>query len=318
MPSNKPELSVLLSAYNSEKYIQQAIESILNQSFKDFELLIADDGSTDNTKSIIERFSDPRIIRSHNPSNMGKINTCNRLFALARGNFISVHDADDYSHKERFAKQIQFLKSKSLEMCGTDFVNLSESGEILQTVKMTNDIEKIKENFLKVSQFHGPTMMIRKNIVKEVGGLYRFFRNKEDVDLAVRIAERFPVGNLNESLYYYRNHSQSLSKQGYDFLKFEGMKAIEFLHNERMQSEDYSDSLMKPDKRPFEQYLKELEKPYLIDKGLIYRKSAAHNMYFKFYKAAITQSFNAIVKDPFRFINYRTFLYCVRKSVFKI
>ena len=161
-------------------------------------------------------------------------------------------------------------------------------------------------------------MMIRKNVVEQVGGLYRFFRNKEDVDLAVRIAERFPVGNLNEALYYYRNHSESLSKQGYDFLKFEGMKAIEFLHNERMQSEDHSDSLMKSDRSPFEQFLKELEEPYLIDKGLIYRKSAAHNMYFNFYEAAISQAFKAIVNDPFRFINYRTFLYCVRKSVFKI
>ncbi|QNL22363.1 glycosyltransferase family 2 protein [Hyphobacterium sp. CCMP332] len=318
MPSNKPGLSVLLSAYNSEKFIQQAIESILNQSFEDFELLIADDGSSDNTKSIIDSFSDHRIIRSHNSSNKGKINTCNRLFTLAKGDFVSIHDADDYSHKDRFAKQLQFIKSKSLAMCGTDFVNLTESGKILQTIKMPNDIEVIKQNFLKVSQFHGPTMMIQKDVVEQVGGLYRFFRNKEDVDLAVRITERFPVDNLNEALYYYRNHPASLSKQGYDFLKFEGMKAIEFLHNERMHSEDYSDSLMKSDRSAFEQFLKQLEKPYRIDKGLIYRKSAAHNMYFNFFRAAISQSFKAIAIDPFRIINYRTFLYCVRKSVFKI
>ncbi len=311
-----PKLTVILSAYNAEKYIAQSLESILNQSFQNFEIIIADDGSKDKTRLLIDNYrSKENVIISHNEKNQGKVNTVNRLFKMAKGELITVHDADDFSHPERFQKQIDFLERENLAMCGTDFYNLDSSDNIISIVKTASDIDEIKKKYLHESQFHGPTMLFRKDIVEQVGGLYRFFRNKEDVDFAVRVVEKYPASNLNQVLYYYRNHPDSLSKSGYTFLKFEGMKLIQFLHEERMASASHRDCLMTNDIQKFNEYLEILEKPYKEDPALIHRKSAAHNLYFKFYKSAIKQSILSIFADPYRFENYGTLNYCIKRLI---
>jgi hypothetical protein len=103
----------------------------------------------------------------------------------------------------------------------------------------------------------------------------------------------------------------SLSKSGYGYLKFEGMKLIKFLSEERKHQG--FDSLSTGGSKNLDSFLKELEKPYIIDKSLLYRKSAAHLMYFNFYRQAIKQSILGIIKQPFIFENYRTAQFCLRK-----
>lgn len=312
MPSDNPLLSVILPAYNTEHYIKQAIDSILGQTFINFELIVADDGSTDNTKDIINSYQDKRIIVSHNLKNEGKVNTVNRLYQRCKGKYVTIHDADDFSHRNRFLKQIALLEEEvSLSMCGCSFYNTDESGRILNSVAMPNDFNLIQKGIKEVSQFHGPTMIFKSDIVKNIGGVYRFFRNKEDIDLSVRIVEKYRATNHEEPLYYYRNHPLSLSKSGYNFLKFEGMKLINFLAEERRLKG--KDSLMLGDEKVVSEFIEKLKEPYILDKGLFFRRSAAHNMYFKFYKNAIIQSFYAIKADPFRSENYKDFMYCIKK-----
>src|SRR5688572_9077559 len=110
MLSNKtPQVSVIMPAYNASAYIREAINGVLNQTFTDFEFIIADDGSTDDTKAIIASYNDPRVIASHNAVNQGKTKTVNRLFKEAKGEFVTVHDADDVSHPDRFRMQVDAM-----------------------------------------------------------------------------------------------------------------------------------------------------------------------------------------------------------------
>lgn len=322
MQSDKknPLISVILPVFNAERYVSQAIESILNQSFSDFELLIADDGSKDKSKKIIDGYAakDTRIIISHNNTNQGKVKTVNRLFGMCRGEYLTIHDADDYSQNERFKKQILFLKNNpEYGICGTSFCSSLKDGPFTRTHIMPTNYSEIKLNYLYESQVHGPTMMIRLNIIDDVGGLYRnadLFRNYEDVDFTSRVIEKYHVTNLNEPLYFYRNLPHSLSKSGYDFLKFEGMNLIRFLSKER--DRNGYDSVSIGGSPELDQFLINIENPYINDRSLFYKKSAANLMYYKFYNLAIKQSLRGIIMEPFRFDNYRTAQYCIRKYLF--
>ena len=176
MPFDNPILSVILPVFNCEKFVGQAIESILRQRFSDFELLIADDGSSDGSKGIIDNYArrDSRIKLLHNSGNIGKVSTANKLFELCKGEFVTVHDADDYSHPDRFQKQIDYLKDHpDVVMCGTSFVSINVNGEHFRDVYMPADFEEILDGILDASQFHGPTMVIRSVAVD--GCLYRTF-----------------------------------------------------------------------------------------------------------------------------------------------
>ena len=212
-----PRLSVLLSAYNAENYITEAIESILNQEFRDFELLIADDGSDDNTRLVIDSYSyDSRVRILHNEKNEGKTITINRLFVLSRGTYVTIHDADDISLELRFQKQLDLLYSDpELVMCGCSFVSFTGHGFESKGL-MEADYAVLQKEILKESQFHGPTMIFKKEvIINELNGeLFRpFFQDyNEDCDLAIRLSEVGVCSNLRDVLYRYRILPNSLSK----------------------------------------------------------------------------------------------------------
>ena len=108
---NNPAISVIMTAYNTEKYIKEAIESILNQTFKDFEFIIVDDGSTDNTRLIIEEYAkkDRRIKILYNKKNLGIVKSLNKAIAIAKGKYIARMDSDDVSKLNRLEKQFVFM-----------------------------------------------------------------------------------------------------------------------------------------------------------------------------------------------------------------
>ena len=116
---NDPKISVVMAVYNGEKYLREAIDSILNQTFKDFEFIIVNDGSTDRTREILESFIDPRIVLIHQ-EHMGLTKSLNRGIALAKGKYIARQDADDISMAERLEKQFNFLEShENVALLGT-------------------------------------------------------------------------------------------------------------------------------------------------------------------------------------------------------
>ena len=154
------QLSVVMPVYNAEKYLSEAIESILQQSFEDFEFLIINDGSTDRSKDIVLQYDDPRIIYVENDSNMGLIATLNRGIKLARGLFLARMDADDISVKDRFAKQIAFLKNNpNYGLCGSTVRIIDGKGQRKKRVMLPITDTEIRTYSYFSSPLIHPTVM---------------------------------------------------------------------------------------------------------------------------------------------------------------
>ncbi|MES2767742.1 MAG: glycosyltransferase [Bdellovibrionota bacterium] len=207
------QLSVLLPIYNSEKYLARAIESVLDQSFSDFELLLLNDGSSDSSLKIAESFKDSRIRIINNPKNQGLIDTLNiGINAAASNKYICRMDADDICEKDRFEKQIQFLnKHPEIDVVGTNIMFIDKKGkEIDRSLEVPAD-----PNFIfclltrSVCVLH-PTVMLRK----EVYNSFQYqpaYKSAEDYDLWTRVSFRYKISNLPEKLLRYRIHDESIS-----------------------------------------------------------------------------------------------------------
>src|ERR1051325_9197809 len=127
-----PKVSVLMAVYNAQDYLRQAIESILRQSFGDFELLIHDDGSTDHSAEIIQAYCDPRIRAVENPRNQGEERVRNQCLQIARGEYIAVLDADDTAHRDRLQIQTDFLnRNTDISLVGSPHEIIDEAGRVL-------------------------------------------------------------------------------------------------------------------------------------------------------------------------------------------
>lgn len=316
--TTKPILSVILPAFNCEGYVAQAIESILHQTFQDFELLVADDGSSDNTRKVIEQYGalDPRIRQFTNSNNRGKVWTVNKLLNFCVGEFVTVHDADDCSLRERFEKQINFMiENPASVMCGTSFRMINADGTLFRSVVMPSDFEQILSSIRFNSQFHGPTMVIRMSALQ--GCLYRsfFLEYNEDCDLAFRLVEKGYCTNLSEILYTYRILPNSLSKRITAKKRNLYKMAARFHEQRRLSGKD---DLMEGRDQEIDRMLQVLMRPYIKDSSLIHRENAAFLMYYRLNKQAIYNAWKAWRLNPFRFRNLRTLQYCVRKTVIGI
>src|SRR6266705_845891 len=129
---NLPKVTVLMAVYNAENYLRQAIESILSQSFEEFELLINDDGSTDHSAEIIQSFRDSRIRAIQNPINQGEERVRNQCLQIARGEYIAVLDADDIAHQDRLQIQTDFLdRHRDISLVGSPLEIIDESGRVV-------------------------------------------------------------------------------------------------------------------------------------------------------------------------------------------
>jgi glycosyltransferase involved in cell wall biosynthesis len=316
MLSGKPKLSVLLPAYNVSKYIQKAISSILGQSFSDFELLIADDGSTDNTRELIDHFSDTRIRTYHNSFNQGKTSTVNRLFKLAQGDFVTIHDADDESLPQRFEIQLQeFVRRPSLVFCGSNFYTIYLNGVHYEKSQLLTDNSLLKEGLFTQSQFHGPTIIFRRDAALKLNAIYRpFFKDyNEDYDFSFRLSEFGDVTNCAEQLYKYRITPNSLSRT-LTVQKSVSAKLVQYLALQRKQTG--TDELLSGDFDHLTNELKNLSVSYEKDKSLIFREQAELDFYYGFYKNSLINSFRAVKTAPFIFRNYRLIQHILRKRIF--
>jgi glycosyltransferase involved in cell wall biosynthesis len=217
----KPRLSVLLPVYNAEKYIRQSIESILNQTFSDFELIILDDGSKDGSMRLIQEIHDPRI-KIISQSNMGLGATLNKGMQLSVGEFIARQDADDISLPDRFAKQIDFLeRNRDVALVGTWAQIMDENGNLESRChKHPTNSNELRCDLVFNNPFVHSSVMFRRNQIQEVGG-YADERNAfEDFDLWSRVSHHFSVANLPEVLIYYREVSTGISKSNPNYAEW--------------------------------------------------------------------------------------------------
>jgi len=214
MVAINPLTSVLMPVYNAEKYIRAATESILSQTFTDFEFIIINDGSTDGTLDILEEYAQQdRRIRLISRENKGLVATLNEGVGLAKGSLIARMDADDIALPERFQQQIDFLNTHEETVCvGGCAIIIDESGRELTLLKVPANDEKIQEELLKghASVFH-PAVMYRKKSVQQVGLYRKDFYPAEDLDLWLRLGEQGNIANLNTTVIKYRFLSNSIS-----------------------------------------------------------------------------------------------------------
>jgi len=203
-------LTVLLPVYNAEAYIAEAIESILSQTFGDFELLIINDGSTDSSPQIIGSFHDERIHFVNNQSNLKLIATLNRGIDLAKGKYIARMDADDVSLPQRLRKQVDFMEAHpDVGVCGSWFESFGGQRKVVEYPEKDEDIRIM---MLYQTPFCHPSVIFRKEVFNKHG--IRFlpeFIHAEDYEVWVQLADRTRFANIPEALLRYRLHSGSVS-----------------------------------------------------------------------------------------------------------
>jgi glycosyltransferase involved in cell wall biosynthesis len=207
------KVTVFMAAYNAETYISESIKSILTQTFYDFELLIVNDGSTDRTVDIINEFKDNRIRLINNKQNEGLVYTRNVCLKEAKGTYIAVLDSDDLAVPDRLEQQYNFFSAHpEFALCGGHGVVINKGGLLVNDNRLTVPIEplNIKMTLLFLNTFVNSTVMYKTAVLRELEG-YKDFAPAEDYELFIRIADKYPVANLDRVLVKYRDHGNNIS-----------------------------------------------------------------------------------------------------------
>lgn len=305
-------LTILMPAYNTERFVEEALESLLNQSFSDFELWIIDDGSTDRTRSIMDQFQDTRIKRFYHNENRGRVKVVNELVYQVNTEYFTITDADDVSQKQRLEQQISYMDDhKELMMCGTSYTAIDENGFVVREMNVPVDYELICREILDRPCFHGPTTIMRRNVLDHFPEFYReyFKENMADSDLTSRIVDRFKAVNLPERLYYYRIVKTSVSRKNFT-PKFSSLYAvISFLSKQRRPTG--SDSLDRNDMESLEQIIKEITAEFARDRSLLYQKAGFYYLYWKVFDQAWFNARKAWFTKPFKPKNIFLVIYTI-------
>ncbi|MGC8960616.1 MAG: glycosyltransferase family 2 protein [Chloroflexia bacterium] len=201
--STCPRVSVVIAAYNAAPFLEEAIDSILHQTFPDLELIVVDDGSTDETPQILDRYADSRIIRLRNETNQGVARARNGGNAVARGEYLAVQDADDLSTPDRVEKQVAFLDAHpEIGLVGSQGILFGEGASTRLQVPLHNT--EIQALLLGENCLLHSSLMMRREVFEAAGGYDETYAAAEDYDLVLRIAERACVANLPAPLYLKR------------------------------------------------------------------------------------------------------------------
>ncbi len=209
----QPLVSIVMPAYNAEKYLAESVKSILSQTYTNFELLIADDCSTDRTKELLSTFNDSRILLYHNESNLGYLKTCNKLFSLCKGDLVTFQDADDVSVSERIEKQVnEFLKNQELGICTSNSVMIDSDGKKIMSRKWAIDYEKFRTDADYEALLCGATIMLKNHLLNEIGLYHEYFNRLggEDYEWFFRAVSKGKGVHINDELYSYRIHNSAV------------------------------------------------------------------------------------------------------------
>lgn len=209
-----PKLSIILPAYNAEKYIAETIESVLNQEYTDFELLILDDGSKDKTAEIIKTFDDTRIRYIKNEKNLGLIQTLNKGISLAKGMYIGRIDADDvwYNTKKISLQMAYFDTHPDTVLVGTSAIAIDQDGNTLFDMHYPSGEAYIKSHFLSGNPFIHPSVIFLKEAAVRAGGFLAEDLHAEDYSLWLRLGAMGHIDNIDAPLMKYRIHSTGISQ----------------------------------------------------------------------------------------------------------
>ncbi|WP_169304465.1 glycosyltransferase family 2 protein [Pedobacter frigoris] len=208
-----PKITVCMAAYNAAGYINESIQSILDQTFEDFELLIINDGSTDQTLDIVNEFKDPRIRLVNNDKNRGLTYTRNVALTEARGEYIAILDSDDVAVPNRLELQYTFFQEHpDFALCGGHGTVIDKTGKHVEDNRFIVPVgaDKIKMTLLFQNTFINSTVMYKSAVLRELNG-YLDYAPAEDYELFTRISAKYQVNNLDCILVKYRIHDNNIS-----------------------------------------------------------------------------------------------------------
>ncbi|MDC1486434.1 glycosyltransferase family 2 protein [Flavobacteriales bacterium] len=207
-----PRVSIIMPAYNASDFIREAVDSILAQTFRDFELIILNDGSTDDTQTIVESYDDERI-RLVNKVNSGVASTLNEGLKLAKGEFIWRHDADDISLPQKLERQIQFMEEHpEFDLCATQVAFMTERGKVAWDKRQPKTHwfkgepyrEVFFEDFSPYSPITHGTTLFRKAVLQKTPEYREAFITSEDIDMWLRFLNHSRLAVLNQCISLHR------------------------------------------------------------------------------------------------------------------
>lgn len=205
-------VSVIVAVYKCEQYIRQCVDSLINQSYSDLEILICDDCSPDGTWNILKSYTDVRVKIYRNEVNQGVVSVRNFLLQKVTGEFVLIQDGDDWSDSRRVEQLLEVFRSdNTLSACGTASYRIDNKGMITNLAKEKSFDITLED--CKNLPFMPATLMLRYKVYEELGGYNPYFNGlySEDLYWILRIVEKFKVFYLNKPLYYYRFNSSSIT-----------------------------------------------------------------------------------------------------------
>ncbi len=207
------KITVLMCVYNGQRYLREAIDSILNQTYSDFEFLIVDDGSTDDTLKILKSYKDSRIKLVLNDNNIGLTKSLNKGLMLAKGEYIARMDADDISVKNRLLTQLNFMQQNNYDLIYSDTFFIDKNGEYVCKSFRPASVDVVLRNLKKHNFIPHPTVFFKKETILNLGGYDERFKTAQDLQLWLKMYDsKMNFGYINEPLVKYRLNPESIRK----------------------------------------------------------------------------------------------------------
>lgn len=215
--SHIPKISVILSVFNGQKYIRESVQSVLSQDFRDFEFLIVNDASSDETRQILDSFHDERIRVIHNSVNLGLTRSLNLALSQARAEYVARQDADDLSMPNRFSEQIDFLdRHPKVGFTGSHVAMIDDHGKKFSHWTMPTVDSAVRNEIAGGGCFCHGAVMFRTRLVRDIGGYREVFRYAQDLDLWLRLSEFCQMANIGQVLYCMRRSRTSITRTKLD------------------------------------------------------------------------------------------------------
>jgi glycosyltransferase involved in cell wall biosynthesis len=301
-------VSVIIAAYNEERYIGGAIKSILQQTFRDFELIIVDDGSTDRTVQIIKSFNDDRIRLIVNQDNQGVSCSRNRAMTHSSAPHIAVMDAGDVSHPERLEREVAYLGAHpEIGLVGTYAAIIDKNGREISHSYPSCDSREITRKLIKDNCFIHGTIMFRRECLSKIGNYREEFPCAHDYDLTLRISEAYQVANIPEVLYRWRLDFRGISVKRKVNQDAETQLIRELAFRRRVEGSDALQGLPRDEAQNYvQEYIKQYVREHPADRRSRYlwdgRYFWGRKLYYEdSFRGARIYLFKALVSSKFRF-----------------
>lgn len=271
-----PKVSVIIPTYNREDYLPDAIDSVLNQTYQDFEIIIIDDGSTDSTKNIVTNYisQNGERVKYLFQNKKGSSAARNNGIKNAKGEFIAFLDSDDIWLPEKLEKQIKLIESDKIGFVHSNAI-VESNGKITSRIKPNSPVLNFDDLFLGGKNIVMSTSLIKKEFIEDVGMLDEALKVAVDYDLWIRILMRYPIKHINETLAVYREHNNNISSD------------LELMHKHGIK---ICLKLLKMNEVPIKFVKRKLAyKFYMLGKLYYERKN---------YRESLGQIVNSLVTDP--------------------